>query len=62
MARILVPLEEDPLRMRPSDLPECVGNPALLEALTGWRPEIPFEKTLSDTLEWWRGVVASEAA
>ena len=25
-----------------------------LTAATGWRPEIPLEKTLADTLEYWR--------
>ena len=25
-----------------------------VERAVGWRPEIPFEKTLDDTLEYWR--------
>ncbi len=49
-----VSVEQDPNRMRPSDLPECVGDPARLTALTGWRPQIPIEQTLADTLGWWR--------
>lgn len=53
-ARAPLSVEADPARMRPSDLPECAGDPAHLTALTGWRPEIPFEQTLCDTLDWWR--------
>ena len=25
-----------------------------LTAATGWEPEIPLERTLADTVEWWR--------
>jgi GDP-4-dehydro-6-deoxy-D-mannose reductase len=59
MARGPVTLEEDPeLMRRPSDLPECVGDPSALIALTGWQPEIPFTDTLAETLDWWREVTA----
>jgi nucleoside-diphosphate-sugar epimerase len=23
-------------------------------ALTGWEPQIPFEQTMTDLLDWWR--------
>jgi GDP-4-dehydro-6-deoxy-D-mannose reductase len=45
---------EDPERMRPSDIPLSVGDPAKLIAATGWQPHIPFETTLQETLEAWR--------
>jgi len=60
MARVPITLEEDPALMRPSDQPECVGDPSLLTALTGWRPEISFTDTLAETLDWWREVAARE--
>ena len=31
-----------------------IADTSLLTALTGWRPEIPLEKTVADTLEHWR--------
>lgn len=44
----------DPARLRPADIPLSVGDPSLLQEVTGWRPEIPLDRTLSDLLEWWR--------
>lgn len=49
-----VTVETDPARLRPSDLPECIGDSRLLTHLTGWHPEIPLEETLRDTLNYWR--------
>ena len=37
--------------MRASDVPVVCGDPSKLHAATGWKPEIPLERTLSDTLE-----------
>jgi len=31
-----------------------VGNGSRFSEATGWRPEIEFERTLGDLLEWWR--------
>ena len=53
-ARVKVSVETDPARVRPSDMPECVGDPARLAALTGWRPETSLAETLAETLDWWR--------
>ncbi len=39
---------------RPNDIPDMVCNAAKFRNLTGWKPEIPIEKTLQDTLEFWR--------
>jgi GDP-4-dehydro-6-deoxy-D-mannose reductase len=38
----------DAALVRPGEPPEVVGNPALLARLTGWRPEIPLERTLEE--------------
>lgn len=42
-----------PEKMRPFDDPVYVGSNAKLRAL-GWAPQIPFEKTLADMLDYWR--------
>ncbi len=52
----------DPARMRPGDLPVCVGDPAKLFAETGWQPEIPWAQTLEDTLNAWRAVVSASGS
>jgi GDP-4-dehydro-6-deoxy-D-mannose reductase len=43
-------LEIDPRLLRADDPPEIRGDALLLQQLTGWRPEIPFERTLADVL------------
>lgn len=52
-----ITVEHDPAKMRPSDVPELKADPSKVEKITGWKPEIPFEQTLKDTLEYWRKVV-----
>jgi GDP-4-dehydro-6-deoxy-D-mannose reductase len=54
-------VELDPSRLRPVELPALRGDPSKLRAATGWTPEIPLERTLSDLLGWWRQRVAEEA-
>lgn len=44
----------DPSRMRPSDVEILEGSHEKFTAATGWKPEIPLEKTLRDLLEYWR--------
>ncbi len=44
----------DPLRMRPSDLPELRGDHGKLKAVTGWVPEIPLEDSLRAIVAGWR--------
>jgi GDP-4-dehydro-6-deoxy-D-mannose reductase len=47
-------LVTDPQLVRPVDLPALRGNPARVQAATGWRPEIALETTLHDVLQYWR--------
>lgn len=54
-----VKVEQDPARMRPSDVEILIGDSSKFRADTGWEPQIPFEKTLRDTVEYWRERVAS---
>lgn len=53
-AKIKVSIKEDPERMRPSDVPLLVCDSRRFREKTGWRPNIPFEKTLEDLLNYWR--------
>ncbi|MFH2006084.1 MAG: GDP-mannose 4,6-dehydratase [bacterium] len=53
-------IETDPERVRPTEVPRLVVDTKPFAELTGWVPEIAFEDTLRDTLEYWRGRVAGE--
>jgi GDP-4-dehydro-6-deoxy-D-mannose reductase len=55
-ARVNVRVETDPGLMRPSDTPIVLGDATRLRRVTGWRPEISFDQTLDDLLNYWRGV------
>ncbi len=44
-------LVTDPELVRPVDVPRFVGSNARLREATGWQPEIPLERTLSDVLD-----------
>jgi len=47
----------DQSRFRPIDVPEIVCDCHKFHKLTGWKPEIPFERTLQDILDYWRKMV-----
>lgn len=47
----------DPERLRPLDADLQVPDTTKFRNHTGWTPEIPFEKTMGDLLEYWRNRV-----
>jgi len=49
-----IQIKQDPERMRPSDVPLLLGDCSKFKKQTGWEPKISFEKTLEDTLNYWR--------
>lgn len=57
-----IAVEQDPGRMRPSDIPVIVSDCSRLRAITGWRPLWRLEQTLSDTLDYWRARTARVAS
>jgi len=57
-----VEVRVDPERLRPSDVPAQVGDPARLRAATGWEPCIPLDQTLVDLLEDWRRRIAASGS
>lgn len=52
-----ISVEVDKFLYRPVDSPDIYCNYAKLENLTGWKPEIPLENTLKETLDYFRKVV-----
>jgi GDP-4-dehydro-6-deoxy-D-mannose reductase len=62
MTKVKIEVRVDPRRLRPSDVPVLRGDASKFHAATGWMPTIPFERTLADTLEFWRRHWRDQAA
>ena len=54
ISKVKFEVKQDPQRMRPSDVEILEGDSSKFRAKTGWKPEIPFEQTLRDLLDYWR--------
>lgn len=52
-------IETDVERFRPIDADLQVPDTSKFKAVTGWEPQIPFEKTMKDLLDYWRTRVQS---
>lgn len=52
-----IKVESDPTKFRPADVSEIIADTTKITTLTGWKPEIPFETTVKDTLDYWRKIV-----
>ena len=52
-----ITVKVDKSLFRPIDDPELVCDATKLNRLTGWKPEIAIEKTLKDTLDYWRNII-----
>jgi GDP-4-dehydro-6-deoxy-D-mannose reductase len=61
-ARCPIEVEEDPSRLRASEITVVCGDASRLHAETGWEPRIPLERTLADTLDSARAAVAARMA
>jgi len=57
LSHVPVSIEPDPERFRPNDTPLLLGDPSRIERETGWRPQVPFERTLQDLLDYWRQAI-----
>lgn len=51
LAEVPIRVQQDPARLRRADIPTLCGDAGRLRAATGWEPEIPLERTLTDALE-----------
>lgn len=54
-----IKVEIEASRLRPLDADLQVPDTKKFKAHTGWEPEIPFEKTMKDLLDYWRDRVRS---
>jgi GDP-4-dehydro-6-deoxy-D-mannose reductase len=52
-AGVDMPIEIEEGLLRRTEQRRMLGSFAKLHADTGWSPEIPFERTLADTLDYW---------
>lgn len=57
MTKAQIELRVDPARLRPSDVPVLLGDASKFKSQTGWSPQIPYEQTLCDMLDYWRARV-----
>lgn len=55
-----ITVEVDSERLRPIDADLQVPDISKFSRHTGWKPEIPFEQTMRDLLDYWRGRVQRE--
>ena len=54
LASINVEIEKDSTRMRPVDVPVIEADIKKLQNCTGWTPKFPLERTIQETLDYWR--------
>jgi GDP-4-dehydro-6-deoxy-D-mannose reductase len=59
LSTVRLQVEGDSARLRPSDVPEIVADCTRFRSQTGWRAEIPLERSLKDILDYWRAEVRS---
>jgi GDP-4-dehydro-6-deoxy-D-mannose reductase len=53
-SNVQIAKEQDPSRMRPSDVRLLWANVDKFKTATDWQPNIPFDKTMADLLDYWR--------
>jgi GDP-4-dehydro-6-deoxy-D-mannose reductase len=57
LAHANVEVREDAARLRPSDVEVLLGDCSRFRRVSGWEPTIPFDVTMKDLLDHWRGRV-----
>lgn len=56
MAKVPIEVKVDKSLFRPADAPELVADFSKFQGITGWKPEIDLDKTLKDTLDYFRNI------
>jgi len=54
ISKVSITIEQDPERVRPTDVPVIFGDCTRIREQTGWRRRISFEQSLQDVLDYWR--------
>jgi GDP-4-dehydro-6-deoxy-D-mannose reductase len=54
ISSIIVGGRRFPALLRAHDTPVLYGSRERLTEACGWKPQIPLEQTIEDTLAWWR--------
>ncbi len=62
LAAVDITVEFDPARLRPVDVADLVCDGSRFRAQTHWTPQIPFEQSLSDLLDYERALAAVQPA
>ncbi|EKD65030.1 MAG: hypothetical protein ACD_50C00208G0002 [uncultured bacterium] len=57
MSSVKIEISTDKEKFRPVDIPELLCDASKFKKLTNWKPKIPIEVTLKDTLDYWRKIV-----
>ena len=53
-SKVEIKAEVDAKKLRPVDVPIIEADTTKIRECTGWKPEIPLDITLNETLEYWR--------
>ena len=53
-SRVKLEVRQDPLRLRPAEVPIMVSDCRKFRQRTGWQATIPFEQSVRDVLDYWR--------
>jgi GDP-4-dehydro-6-deoxy-D-mannose reductase len=54
LSNVKIKINHDPKKFRQNDTLIMKGSYEKLHKQTGWKPEIPFDKTLKDLMNCWR--------
>lgn len=57
-----ITIEQDPDRLRPIDADLQIPDTSKFRNHTGWAPQIPFEQTTKDLLDYWRKRIKTRGA
>lgn len=57
LTKVSLEVKEDPLLLRPNDIPDLRCNYSKITRATGWQPAISLKDSLKTLLDYWRSVV-----